>query len=58
MRHGGVKEYEKIRKLYDKPPNPSTNVDTVHALCSTGNDELLHRTYNMMGDGSVNDQDL
>ena len=58
VRHGGIKEYEKIRKLYDNPPNPSTKVDTIYALCSTENDEMLDRTYKMMVDGSVKSQDL
>ena len=57
-RHGGVKEYEKMIEVYNKPPNPSTKVDAMYALCLTGDEALLDRTFKMMGDGSVKDQDV
>jgi aminopeptidase 2 len=57
-RHGGVKEYEKILEVYNKPPNPSTKVDAMYALAATRNEECLNRTFAMMEDGSVKDQDL
>ena len=58
LRHGGVKEYEKMIEVYNKPPNPSTKVDAMYALCLTGEEELLDRTFKMMVDGSVKDQDI
>ncbi len=57
-RHGGVKEYEKMIEVYNKPPNPTSKVDAMCSLCSTRNEELLDRTFKMLGDGSVKNQDL
>jgi len=57
-RHGGIKEYEKILEVYNKPPNPSTKVDAMYALTTVKDEALLDRTFAMMTDGSVKDQDL
>lgn len=57
-RHGGEKEYEKILAVYKKAPNPSTKVDAMWALCSSRDEKLLERTFGMLSDGSVKDQDL
>ena len=58
VRHGGVQEYEKILEVYKEPPNPSTKVDALYALCSTRMVELLDRTFKMYDDGTVKTQDL
>ena len=58
VKHGGKAEWEKILEVYNKPPNPSTKVDAMYSLCSTRDEELLEKTFKMMGDGSVKDQDL
>lgn len=57
VRHGGVAEYEKILATYNKPPNPSTKVDAMWALCAAKQDDLIDRTFKMLSDGSVKDQD-
>lgn len=58
IRHGGEKEYTKMLEVYNKPPNPSTKVDAMYALCSAKDEGLLDRTFKMMNDGSVKDQDI
>jgi aminopeptidase 2 len=57
-RHGGLAEYEKMLKAYNKPPNPSTKVDAMYALCATRQNDLIDRTFKMLDDGSVKDQDM
>jgi aminopeptidase 2 len=41
-----------------KPPNPSTKVDAMYALCATRQNDLIDRTFKMLDDGSVKDQDM
>lgn len=53
VRHGGEKEWEKIRQVYAKPPNPSTEVDAMWALTATRDPKLLDKTFDMLMDGSV-----
>ena len=56
-RHGGEKEYEKMVQVYKKAPNPSTKVDAMYALCATRQQSLIDRTFDMLEDGSVKQQD-
>jgi aminopeptidase 2 len=58
VKHGDKAEWNKIREVYSKPPNPSTKVDAIYSLCQTRNEECLDKTFDMMDDGSVKDQDL
>nr|XP_018263637.1 aminopeptidase 2 [Kwoniella dejecticola CBS 10117]OBR85795.1 aminopeptidase 2 [Kwoniella dejecticola CBS 10117] len=58
VEHGGVAEYEKMLSVYNKAPNPSTKVDAMYALTSPKDQGLLDRTFKMLNDGSVKDQDL
>ncbi|WRT67329.1 uncharacterized protein IL334_004299 [Kwoniella shivajii] len=58
VEHGTAKEYEKMLQVYNKPPNPSTKVDAMYALCSPRDPTSLDRTFRMLSDGSVKDQDL
>jgi aminopeptidase 2 len=57
VRYGGEKAYEKILAVYNKPANPSTKVDAMYALCSPKDEALIERTFKMLEDGSVKDQD-
>lgn len=58
VKHGGKAEWEKLRAVYAKPPNPSTKVDSIYALCATKDEECLAKTFKMLEDGSCKDQDL
>lgn len=58
VKHGGKAEWEKILEVYNKPPNPSTKVDAMASLCATQDAALLDRTFAMIGDGTVKDQDV
>ncbi|TXT13659.1 hypothetical protein VHUM_01026 [Vanrija humicola] len=58
VRHGGEAEYNKILEVYNKPPNPSSKVDAMYALAAARDPKLLDRTFAMLSDGSVKDQDL
>ena len=58
VRHGGKAEFEKMLQVYDRPPNPSTKVDAMYAMCATRDEALLERVFKMMKDGSVKDQDV
>ncbi|KAI5449750.1 Aminopeptidase 2 mitochondrial [Naganishia albida] len=58
VRHGGEAEYKKIREVYDNPPNPSTKIDALLALGATKDTNLIKKTFTMLDDGSVLDQDL
>ena len=55
---GGTKDFDKLRAVYDKPPNPSTKVDAMYSMCMTKDKALLDRVFTMMEDGSVKNQDL
>lgn len=57
-RHGGLQEYEKMLEVYNKPANPSSQVDAMYALCSTREPDLLDRSMKMITDGSVKDQNV
>jgi aminopeptidase 2 len=58
VKHGGKAEWNKIREVYSKPPNPSTKVDAIYSLCVTKDEECLEKAFKMMDDGSCKDQDL
>jgi aminopeptidase 2 len=58
VRHGGEAEYNKIREVYDNPPNPSTKIDALLALGASKDTKLIKKTFDMLDDGSVLDQDL
>lgn len=57
VRHGGEREWNKIRSVYDKPPNPSTKTDALMALGATKNEACLEKAFAMIHDGSVKSQD-
>lgn len=58
VRHGGEKEYQKIREVYDNPPNPSTKIDALLALGAPKDPKLIQKTFDMIADGSILDQDV
>lgn len=58
VRHGGEQEYQKIREVYDNPPNPSTKIDALLALGAPKDPKLIQKTFDMIGDGSILDQDI
>lgn len=56
---GSVAEYEKVLEVYDTPPNPSTQVDAMYALCAAKEEGLIERTFAMVADPKrVKDQNL
>lgn len=57
VRHGGEKEWQKIRDVYANPPNPSTKIDALMALGATKNESCLNKAFDMINDGSVKSQD-
>jgi aminopeptidase 2 len=58
VRHGGEAEWKKIREVYDSPPTASTKIDALMSLGSTQKSELLEKTFEMLHDGSIKDQDV
>ncbi|KAK8869616.1 hypothetical protein IAR55_000183 [Kwoniella newhampshirensis] len=58
VEHGGKAEYEKMLEVYNKPANPSSKVDAMYALAASRDEALIERTFKMLSDGSVKDQDL
>jgi aminopeptidase 2 len=58
VRHGGEAEYKKIREVYDNPPNPSTKIDALLALGAPKDDALISKSFSMIDDGSILDQDV
>jgi aminopeptidase 2 len=58
VRHGGEAEYNKIREVYDDPPNPVAKVDAIYALAAATDKLLIKKTLHMIEDGSVAEQDV
>jgi aminopeptidase 2 len=58
VRHGGEAEWSKIREVYGNPPNPSTKIDALMSLGATKKPELIERTFKMLEDGTIKDQDI
>lgn len=59
VKHGGAAEYEKMLAVYNDPPNPSTQVDAMFALCAAKDPALIERTFAMVADAdAIKDQNL
>jgi len=58
VRHGGKAEWNKIREIYGNPPNPSTKIDALMSLGATKKPELIEKTFKMLEDGTIKDQDI
>ena len=58
VRYGGEDEYQKARELYYNPPNPVAKIDALYALAASKKQSLRQKTFEMITDGSVLDQDL
>ncbi|ESK92478.1 leucyl aminopeptidase [Moniliophthora roreri MCA 2997] len=57
VRHGGLAEYEAVRKIIDNPRTPSSQTSAMVALCETEDLELIQKTFDYMLDGAK-DQDV
>jgi aminopeptidase 2 len=44
--------------VYDNPPNPSTKIDALLALGAPKDDALISKSFSMIDDGSILDQDV
>lgn len=58
VKHGDEAEYNKIREVYNNPSNPVAKVDAIYALGATNNRSLIQSTFDMIGDGSIAQQDV
>ena len=58
VRYGGHEEYEKIMKIYKKPPTPQHKVACMRALCTTRDDKLIEKTITFMNSDDVKLQDM
>ncbi len=58
VRHGGEAEWKKVREVYGKPINPSTKIDALMSLGATKKPELIEKTFEMLADGTIKDQDV
>jgi aminopeptidase 2 len=44
--------------VYDAPPTASAKIDALMSLGATQSDELIKKTFTMLHDGSIKDQDV
>jgi aminopeptidase 2 len=44
--------------VYDKPPTASAKIDALMSLGATQKPELIEKTFTMLHDGSIKDQDV
>ena len=44
--------------VYDSPPTASAKIDALMSLGATQSDELIKKTFTMLHDGSIKDQDV
>jgi aminopeptidase 2 len=58
VKYGDEEEYNKVREVYDNPSNPVAKVDAIYALGATNNCFLIQNTFDMIGDGSIAEQDV
>lgn len=58
VRHGGEAEWKKIRQVYDNPPTASAKIDALMSLGATKKPEYIKKTFDMLHDGSIKDQDV
>lgn len=56
VRHGGVKEYEKVLAVYRQPPTPAHKDSAIAGLCASRNPSLIERTLEMIMTDEVRSQ--
>ena len=53
----GEPAFVKLQQVVEKPPNPSSKVDAMVAICQTRDETLLKKAFDMLDNGEVKDQD-